>query len=742
MMKRTFVGIILMLLLTGMLMLAFNIQPVKASGTIYIRADGSIDPPTAPIYTADKVTYTFTGDINDSIIVERDNIIIDGLEHLLQGSGFDDGIYLSGRTNVTVKNLSIMNFTYGIRLVNSTNCLITGNNIKANNNVGVSLTNSSNSTVSRNNITNNFYGITGFGGSSNNSIFGNNVIDNWYGIYLRYSSNNNNISGNTIIANTWIGLYLGWCSQNALFGNDITNSDDGIFLAHSLNNAISENKIANNDRYGVHLANSSDNRFYHNNFIDNTQQVYDCSWDWPLSVNVWDDGYPSGGNYWSDYAGVDVKSGPNQDLPGSDGIGDTPHVIDAYSQDRYPFMSILGDVEPPVADADSNQSVFQGMTVTFDASRSTDDIAIKSYIWTFTDGTLKTLTGIQPQYTFKNAGDFEVTLNVTDYTGKWDIDTVWVYVLPDTTKPSIGTVHQEPEVPDKSEKVIVSVNVTDEGSGVHNVTLLYSTNEGVTWTKVLMNKTTGNTYEGEIPGLPAGTNVEYKIIAYDKAENFAVEDKAGQHYVYLVPPVQVGVEAGDWIKITYTITGWPAGQPYPEWLKVEFLSVEGTSATVRVTMHMSDGTEQNATVPVDVVAGGQAFGLSGFVIPANLTTGDIIFMSGYGNVTIAGETTRTYAGASRTVVYASISQYGTQLTYYWDKQTGVLVEASGTSDGMTLTAKATETNMWQAAPSGLPIEPIYLYILVALAIIVAVGTAAFLVRRKKKPPEEAKSPQI
>jgi len=169
---------------------------------------------------------------------------------------------------------------------------------------------------------------------------------------------------------------------------------------------------------------------------------------------------------------------------------------------------------------------------------------------------------------------------------------------------------------------------------------------------------------------------------------------------FKVQPVEaggtVGVKAGDWIKCTYTISGWPSETPYPEWLEVEFLSVDGTNATIRVTMRMSDGTEPNQTMTVDVAAGGGTFqGLSGFVIPANCTTGDSICMSGYGNVTIAGETTGTYAGATRTVVYASFSQYGTQLTYYWDKLTGVMVEASVVSGGVTGTAKATETNMWQ-----------------------------------------------
>jgi len=161
--------------------------------------------------------------------------------------------------------------------------------------------------------------------------------------------------------------------------------------------------------------------------------------------------------------------------------------------------------------------------------------------------------------------------------------------------------------------------------------------------------------------------------------------------------VQVGVKAGDWIKLEYTISGWPSEQPYPEWLKVEFLAVEGTNATVRVTMHLSNGTEQNTTVAVTIGAGGgETFGLSGFVIPANLTVGDSVYISGYGNVTIAGETTGTYAGAIRTVVYASFSQYGTYLTYYWDKLTGVVVEASITSASITATARATETNMWPA----------------------------------------------
>ena len=89
-MRRVFFGLVLMILLMGTLALPFNIRPVWASGTIYIRADGSIDPQDAPISTADNVSYTLTGNVTsdaDGIVVERDNIVVDGAGYTIQGTG-------------------------------------------------------------------------------------------------------------------------------------------------------------------------------------------------------------------------------------------------------------------------------------------------------------------------------------------------------------------------------------------------------------------------------------------------------------------------------------------------------------------------------------------------------------------------------------------------------------------------------------------------------------------------------
>ncbi|MBN1677812.1 MAG: right-handed parallel beta-helix repeat-containing protein [Candidatus Thermoplasmatota archaeon] len=212
-----------------------------------------------------------------------------------------------------------------------------------------------------------------------------------------------------------------------------------------------------------------------------------------------------------------------------------------------------------------------------------------------------------------------------------------------------------------------------------------------------------------------------------------------QDHEPISPPaeVEVGVKAGDWIKLDYEISDAPSGTTLPTWIKVEFLDVEGTSVEVRVTMHMSDGTEESVTESVDVVGGGEALGLSGFVIPVNLTTGDTVYMTGYGDITLVGETTRKFAGASRTAVYASISEYGTEVTYYWDKLTGVLVEVRMSSGVMIGTAKASETNMWEAQSSGALVNSIVLYALVIAAIAIVVAVAFLMMRRKKEPSQTA-----
>jgi len=346
-MKRQIVpAIMLTLLLSSMLTLAFNIHPVKASGTIYIRADGSVDPPTAPITTVDNVTYVLTDDIYDSVVVERDSIVVDGAGYLLQGSG--TGVDLSNENNVTIRNMRIDKFEQGIVLSssnynaihcnnitaffdgivlvnNSNNNTLTGNNI-ARSAYGVWLEASSNNTIAENNITINTNGLY-IKSSTNNIAMQNKLVNNAYGIFLILSSDNivskNSISGSVASIN----LY--WSSNNNITQNMITTTEyRGIDLRDSLYNNIIENNLADNG-YGISLLSSSNNYIYHNNLIHNSIQASIES-----STSYWDNGYPSGGNYWSDYS----ERYPNASEIDDSGLWDTAYVIEGINQDSYPLM--------------------------------------------------------------------------------------------------------------------------------------------------------------------------------------------------------------------------------------------------------------------------------------------------------------------------------------------------------------------------------------------------------------------
>jgi len=205
------------------------------------------------------------------------------------------------------------------------------------------------------NINGFMYGVSFWYSSSNNTIFGNNITDTVYGIWI-YRSSSNRIFGNKLTSNSYgIDLESSW--DNTLYENVIAISKNGgIYSSYSSNNTISQNTITgvyyswgigvtgcsdNNvtdntivdTLSGIRLLDSSNNNIFHNNFVNNTEQVY--SWN---STNVWDDGYPSGGNYWSDYAGTDIYNGMYQNETGCDWIGDNPQIIDENNRDNYPLM--------------------------------------------------------------------------------------------------------------------------------------------------------------------------------------------------------------------------------------------------------------------------------------------------------------------------------------------------------------------------------------------------------------------
>ena len=115
------------------------------------------------------------------------------------------------------------------------------------------------------------------------------------------------------------------------------------------NNYIWENTIQDYT-YGVGNEWADDNEIYYNNFIDNTRQAYDGG------VCIWDQGYPSGGNYWNDHTGPDSFQGPAQATPGSDGIVDTPYILDGDSLDNYPLADPYDPMGSPPGGAPNEEA--------------------------------------------------------------------------------------------------------------------------------------------------------------------------------------------------------------------------------------------------------------------------------------------------------------------------------------------------------------------------------------------------
>ena len=249
------------------------IQPINAQyqGNITINADYSINPSTAPIQKKSTIFY-LTSDIVGSITVNANSIVFDGSGHAVSS------LLLQSTLNVTVKNFVVtmkneFTETIGLSLDNATNNLV-------------------------NNTVTGFWSVQALNGI----IFA--------GIHVR--------GGNSNIIN-----------QNNLMSNLV-----GIECINTSSNLIVQNNITSDSRRspyttGICFGEASNNKVYYNNIVNNYYQTYNTN-----SINVWDNGFPSGGNYWSDYH----TKYPSASVMENSGIGNTPYYIDAQNKDDYPLM--------------------------------------------------------------------------------------------------------------------------------------------------------------------------------------------------------------------------------------------------------------------------------------------------------------------------------------------------------------------------------------------------------------------
>ncbi|MCG2725367.1 MAG: right-handed parallel beta-helix repeat-containing protein [Elusimicrobia bacterium] len=199
--------------------------------TVYIRPDGSIDPPTAPITSHISGTYfELTDDLNEPLVIQRDNISFNGDGHSIIGAGQALGVDISGRSGVSVWYLTVKGFYAGIRFSKSKNCNLRYSSIIANTSIGVMES-----------------------GGDNNLYQGNivkNQVRSAYQMSFSYAKNivakENNIAGEDRWIYSGRGIDLYKTDKSVFTRNKISHTGDSVFLSKSYGNEISFSTFTDN----------------------------------------------------------------------------------------------------------------------------------------------------------------------------------------------------------------------------------------------------------------------------------------------------------------------------------------------------------------------------------------------------------------------------------------------------------------------------------------------------------------
>lgn len=336
--KKIVLLVFVSLLLLSMTVVIHFSVPVKAEPKkIYVDAnnvddpleDGSLQHPfdriqegvdaAAPrdeVFVYGGIYYEWYVIINKadlSLVGEnKDNTVIDGMSY--------GWILVITAQNVTVTGFTIQKSsigTAGVFLNHTTKSKICNNIIK-NHDSGIYSVFSHENVIENNRVSDNYAGIILSSYCGENRISNNDVIGNTRGIDLSHHAHHNEIRKNKIVQNTY-GVSISF-DNNSIFDNKIINNSVGIY-----------EDLETGPAQGY--------RIFHNNFVNNTKQTHLRN----QSINIWDSGYPYGGNYWSDSNRTDTYSGAHQNQTGSDGIGDSPYIINGNNTDHYPLVGTFSE---------------------------------------------------------------------------------------------------------------------------------------------------------------------------------------------------------------------------------------------------------------------------------------------------------------------------------------------------------------------------------------------------------------
>lgn len=260
---------------------------------------------------------------------------------------------------------------------------------------------------------------------------------------------------NCQIKNCGQGLRLTNSTNCELGRNFITNSTDyGIyFTLNTSYNTMFWNNIKNNSQAVSIELGCSENMFYQNNFVQNGVQTSGLG----VPANLWNNTYPAGGNYWSDYTHDDAKSGPYENETGSDGIGDEPYELPLGAKDHYPIMgpvhwfhayrwettnyyvsasSNITDASPSNLHFDSNEA-FINFTLTGNIEKGFCRVAIHKQLLWVEDGWVVTVDNEGTENTFMSDINYTYICFAHNYSNTKTVKIQGTDCIPEFSSPNI-----------------------------------------------------------------------------------------------------------------------------------------------------------------------------------------------------------------------------------------------------------------------------------------------------------------
>jgi nitrous oxidase accessory protein NosD len=252
---------------------------------------------------------------------------------------YDDyGIYLYEENSVWVLNNNVYNASgYGIYAEYVGSLVVSGNSVSYAGNEGIYVYESQFGEVVGNTVDHaNNYSLdieycVDF--TVSNNVADDTLASFGTALYLYY--NTNVAAMNNTLSRTNYSIYAEGDVGDQITGNNASFAHEGIFLGYLANVTVAGNEFWT-DHWSFDLTDSANVLIYHNNFVGDAGWIISGG----VSANIrWDNGYPSGGNFWSNWTSPDAQGGPGQNVPGADGIVDHPFVVNTTFSDHYPLAA-------------------------------------------------------------------------------------------------------------------------------------------------------------------------------------------------------------------------------------------------------------------------------------------------------------------------------------------------------------------------------------------------------------------